>query len=241
MLLGAVDHEPAAPRLLVQLAFPRIEVRVAAAVALRRLAIPHALEPMLQYVTRAADWQVDPEAAAASDPLIGLALQNKFDLDEQMAQLLQAFGQMGYRQAEPLMRRHVPKTTPVARRVAPQARAAAIWALGLLHLDQPDEPLAAQLASRLSDMDMTDAEAIEVKRMAAVALGRMRADSQLDTLRHWYDVMKTGVDLGGATRWAIMRITGEDLPPLGPARREESVFSLRPSYQVDDDAYLEVR
>lgn len=238
MLLGAVDHEPAASRLIKLLAYPRVEVRTAAGAALRRLAIPEKLAPMLAYATRAAAWQLDPGGTAQEDPLIGLGIERKLDVDEQMAQLIQAFGTMGYREAEPLMRRHVPKTKPVNLRFAPQARAAAIWSLGLLHRDEPVEDLAAELGARLNDTDIMDPESTEVKRMSAVTIGRMRAESQMGMLQNWYEMMRSSVDVGGATRWAIMRITGEALPELGPSYREESNFSLRPAYKVEDEDYL---
>ena len=308
IVLGALDHEPAADRLLELLEYPRIEVRVAAAVALRRLAITGTLAPMLHYAWRAANWQRRPEEtprlqftlpAAAHGDLgrgvvspalrkafannqvslsddasasreaegewritdgdqqyaiitenqelkvydlhVGKGMDSKFDLDVQMAQLIQAFAEMDYGPAESLMRVHVPKTVPASRRFGGEARSAAIWGLGRLLEDRPDEALARKLVSRLSDYSIVDPEDQRVQRMSAITLGRMRADYPfaISALRKYQDQMASSVAIGGSTRWALMRITGEDIPEYGPHRQLQSHFSLRPTEKLSDDELLD--
>ena len=237
MLLGALDHEPAADRLIDLLEYPRVEVRTAAATALRRLAIPQTLAQMLAYAERAAVWQrgdvFDPQA----DPHMAKGLEELMDLDEQMAQLMQAFGLMGYRQAEPLMRLHVPKTPPRPKRFGPQARAAAIWGLGLFYKDTPQEDVAGPINERLSDGSTADMEAFVVRRMAAIALGHMRAEEYLESLTGWSAELE-GSDIGAGAQWAIMRITGEQIAAYGPEHRPEPMWFLSPLDSVEDDEFL---
>ncbi|MAE63670.1 MAG: hypothetical protein CMJ18_05310 [Phycisphaeraceae bacterium] len=256
MLLGAVDHKPAADCLVDLLSYPRVEVRTVAAAALRRLAIPRTLAPMLAYAQRAADWQAEAGRGPQSDepeeawdrspngkwlirrrpdvPDVARGIPRRRDLDDQMAQIMQAFGLMTYGPAEPLMRRHVPKHCGHGS----EARGAAVWALGKLHLDEPDTKLAAQLAERLADINPLDPEKMEVRRMSAVTIGFMRAEDELDTLEVWYERQKLSVDIHGATRWSIMRMTGRDLPQREATLQEATDFFLGPIDKLEKDEYL---
>ena len=63
-------------------------------------------------------------------------------VDEQLAQLFQWFGQVQYAPAEDLLTGLVPKTYDLDL-----PRAAAIWALGYLHKDDPPEQLVQEPAS----------------------------------------------------------------------------------------------
>ncbi|MAE67993.1 MAG: hypothetical protein CMJ18_27390 [Phycisphaeraceae bacterium] len=241
LLLGALDHEAAADRLIDLLEYPRVEVRVAAGTALRRLQVQETLPPVLEYAERAAMWQVDRENAVAKHPHIGKGLETKIDVDQQMSQLMQLFGILKYRPAEQLMRRHVPKTKPISKRHGNAARGAAIWALGQLYRDNPDEALAGQLAERLNDTELLDPEVVEVRRASAITIGRMGTGAQNGTLETWLDMGKASVDLGGACRWALMRINSTEIEPYGPSYREVRSFSLRPIAKLEGDEMLRER
>ncbi len=227
IMLGAIDYKPAADRLISLLQYPRVEVRVAAAIALRRLAIKETLPDVFDYAKRAANWQIKQSA----DPHVGLGVARKHELDEQMAHLLQMFALMDYfpPEVERLMRKHVPKTTPAVERFGKEARAAAIWALGHFLAGRPDKALADELARRLDDNSPMDPEEAVVKRMAAITLGRMgvKFPFALGMVKKHMTLSASTVDLGGACRWAYMQITGEYIEPFGPMYRKQGGLSFR--------------
>ena len=66
----------------------------------------------------------------------------------QTAHLLELFGKTKYREAEPLLRRYIPKE----QKMGTFSRTAAIWSLGYLHEGVPDEALARLLVERLNDI-----------------------------------------------------------------------------------------
>lgn len=222
LLLGTFDHEPSADRLLELLEFPRPEVSITAAWALRRLAVRGTLGPMLQHAERQADLAADP-ASARRDTLAGIT--------GELSQLFQAFGSMRYKPAEPLLRRFIPKGTAFAI----ESRAAAIWALGHLHAGSPEAGLSTQLKERLADVDSLMPEAPPVRRMAAVTLGRMQARDALTTLRRFYELETANSEVGYACGWAVHRITGEDLPEPQPGTRAVDLMNfLQPLKRTDD-------
>lgn len=193
LIVGTLDHEPAAGRLLELLPHPRPETAIAAAWALRKLQIEQTLPEMLRQVT---PFMADLESPTA--PLhLGLVI----------SQVFQAFGAMRYGEAEPLLRKFVPKSG-----IEPEARAAAIWALGYLHEGAPEEDLARQFAERLADVASLTPEYEPVRRMSAVAIGRMKAASQLGPLRAFAKMDTINSYPGYACYWAIERIEGEEIP-----------------------------
>jgi HEAT repeat protein len=146
-------------------------------------------------------------------------------LGEETTQLFQAFGQMRYAEAEPLMRRYIPKNSGFYG----SARAAAVYALGKLHEDELVDDLARQFASRLSDIDPMNPELNEVRRFAAIGLGRMKAAGQTRVLERFHQEENSSVDIGAATRWALIRITGETMPPLKSLEYREMGWFLEPN------------
>jgi HEAT repeat protein len=210
MLLGALDHEPAADRLVVLLEHPRPEVTIAAAWALRRLAVPATLAPMLAVAER----RTARLKANQSGP----------GHDEQISQIFQAFGQMTYRPAEPLLRDYVPKNFSLGF----ESRPAAIWALGHLHVGTPDASLVAALQGRLKDTASLPPEIEPVRRMSAVTLGRMKAEEALPALRQYHAPKGAFESVGAACNWAITQITGETFPEPPVEHRSESGWFLEP-------------
>ncbi len=193
IVLGTLDHEPAGPRMLKLLDNQRPEVAIAAAWGLRKLAIAETLPELFdQAEKRTKLFRGNPDD-----------YDNRLVLDAQLSQLFQTFGEMDYRDPEPLMRTFIPKKSdgPVA------VRPAAIWAIGKLHDGKLDEPLAKLLARRLSDVSPSNPELFTVRRMSAIALGRMKAESQLNILREF--VAEAPAFPGQACAWSLRQITGE--------------------------------
>lgn len=212
LLLGALDHEPAAPRLIELLEFPRREVFTTAAWALRRLAIPDTLPVMLAQAQRQTERRRGGKVA-------------RDEIDEQISQLFQAFGQMEYRPAEMLLRSYVPKDYSLGD----QSRAAAVWALGYFYNGRPEAELVHELVSRMTDLTPMVPEVGPVRYMAAVSLGRMRAAGAIDALRRMYeDEMPYLTRIGLAQAWAIEKITGEALPPPKRPVERNATWFLEP-------------
>lgn len=213
LLLGALDHEPAADRLLVLLEFPRPEVMVASAWALRRLALVETLDPIFELALRRT------EQAKAKGFQAGF--------DGQLAQIFQFFGQTNYARSDALLREYVPKNFLLGL----DARAAAIWTLGHFHAGEPDQGLASALQARIRDViggPGNPPEFPEVRRMAAVTLGRMEARGALPTLREFGSPEGASDESSAACNWAVTQVTGETFPPPKTVRTTESGWFLEP-------------
>ncbi len=231
LLLAALDRKEVAPRLVELLNSNRDEVMIATGWGLRVLAVPETAAALTEQIRR--------QSKLESWPFPGV--------EQQVSHLCEALGKFKYKPAVPVLRIYVPKTM----QYGPTPRAAAVWALGqifedaaggsptakssspisqaaeLLGLkDQPEaelvEALAEQIMDRVRDTDGMPAEWAEVRRAGALALGRMKAASQLGGLKEKIGdrVDSESVDL--AMRWAVLRISGEDLP-IGPPELVERV------------------
>ncbi len=199
ILLARLDHKPAAGRLVELLRHDRLEAGVAAAWALRELGVRETLPGVLKYLESALDVVGDPGRAP---PL----------LQHQVSQLNQFLGKARYAPADAALRRLIPRSP---RHTEPaEARASAIWALGLIHEGKPETGLVRAVQGRLDDVLSQPPEDVRVRWMSAVALGRMKAESALPSLRKYYEADPAAKD--PACRWAIEQITGERLPPIEP-------------------------
>ncbi|HUG91211.1 MAG TPA: HEAT repeat domain-containing protein [Planctomycetaceae bacterium] len=205
-ILVAQAHRPAIPLLVERMESERSEVLVTAAWALRRLEARDVLPEMLDRATRVTAAYRPPDEDSESAP--GLALEG---MDRQLGQLFEAFGQMNYGRAEPLMRRYVPKTS----NLPPQGRSRAIWALGKLYAGRSDERLAREFGERVADVASLSPEFPTVRYASAISLGRMKAETELPVLRE-FSGRYAGDKPGVACLWAIEQITGEPMPPLEP-------------------------
>ena len=103
----------------------------------------------------------------------------------------------------------------------PQLRAAAIWALGHIHVadpkkegQRPPADLAGTLQERLRDGGL-------VGTMAAISLGRMKANDSAPLLRQIYQNEKESLAVRRACAWALERITGATMPALTPPTARE--------------------
>lgn len=194
LLVGHLDHEPAAERLITLLDHPRPEVAVTAAWGLRKLAVADTLPRLLEYGTALAE-RVD------------ITKHKTHVTGPQVARLNELFGITRYAPADGLLRRFVPKS-----QLDDRARQAGIWALGMLNEGKPDEALAAQLAERLADVGSIPPERQAVRAAAALSLGRMRAESQIDVVQLFAGQEGLLSMAGRACNWAVEQITGKPYP-----------------------------
>lgn len=196
LLLAALEHKPAAARLVQLLDSPRGEVQVASAWGLRVLAVQDTLPAIQENVQQQLELRLK------------LGLPSLF-ADAQVGHLCEALGLMKYAPAEPLLRRFVPKDLTLGE----LSRGGAIWALGQLHTGVPDEPLAQLLTGRLTEpITAIPSELTRVRIASAISLGRMKAKSQTPPMRKFLGPNYGDDPVALAIRWAIRELTGETLP-----------------------------
>jgi hypothetical protein len=214
LLLTALDHKPVAPRFVELLRFERPEVFLAAAWGLRKLAVAETLPTQLREIERRWQQAQKPDPNAPRDMI-----------ERQLSQLAQSLGQARYAPAAPQLTRFVPKQVIVG----PESRAAAIWALGLIHQKAPPARLVQELIGRLTDESMVMAEDLGVRSMSAVALGRMKVSEAVDSLRKYYVRRLTMETFPNSCGWALEQIAGEKLPEAGTVEVVQRGWFLEPS------------
>jgi HEAT repeat protein len=209
ILLAQLQHKPASKRLIELLPHARGEVFVAAAWGLRQLAVPETLPAALSYFD--AQYKQMLAKGPSGDRPPGL----QDAVDQQLMLLGQFFGQGRHMPADASLQRLIPATGP-NNPAGPEARAAAVWALGWLHEGKPVQALTSALVGRLNAIRPFDVEDHRVRQMCAIALGRMKAIDSIGMLREFYMAKEPSLDMvGNACGWAIEHITGEKVPPPG--------------------------
>jgi HEAT repeat protein len=221
ILLTQLGHKPAAGRLVELLNSDRPEVFVSAAWALRELAVPQTLPAVLRYVKDETRFLLAGKHRPGRE---GMPLAFA---DHQVAQLNQLLGRQKYRPADAALRRFIPRIFPPE---APEARAAAAWALGLLHEGEADAPFVTALEERLNDTASFPPEDPRVRGMSALTLGRLKAKKALPSLRKHFWAKKPARDMvNNACGWAIGLITGKGMPAPGTVRSVQGGWFLAPS------------
>jgi HEAT repeat protein len=202
VLLAQLDHKPAAGRLFELLKSDRPEVLLTAAWGLRVLEVPETLPDVTRYV--------EGQQRRLRATALNLGPAYEF-VDQQVSQLNQLLGRRKYGPAEAVLRQFIPKMPGLAY---PEARAAAIWGLGLIHEGKPEPALVSALEERLKDAPpMKPPESRQVRRMAAISIGRMNAKGAVPSLRLFFTDRKPSLyPLNNACGWAIERLTGELMP-----------------------------
>lgn len=195
-VLGTLKHLPSGSRMVELLGHPRGDVKVAAAWGLNELRLPEHLPAMLEHAQSIWDGFQSGQLNAL---MRGITLHQ--------ALLFNAFGDQLYAPAEPLLMAYVPKNF----NIGVDARVAAVWALGMLHEDDPVESLVADLVARMEDNGQFP-EIEDVRNMSGVSLGRMRAESALDSIERFAGEGLTG------SQWALQRLTGKEPPKPRPNR-----------------------
>jgi hypothetical protein len=208
---------------------PRHEARLAAIVGLRWIGVGSTFAPMLDWANQFAK---DPAhvvtlSGAAEDDPSPTAERHTGNME--LAHLLQTFGLHEYEPARALARQMVPRNAIYS----PEARAAGIWALSRYYEDQPDQALAGQLVARLNDVFGMDPEMDMVRRLAALAVGSMRAKGFEDTILYHYETY-TGSQLRvqQTCHWALERITGDSYEPIQPHERNSTGWFMEPIENV---------
>ena len=214
VLAGNLDHEPTADSLFDLLGFARNEVSVASAWALSRLAIPETFPRIMDYITKITD-----EVDASEDSLSTL-------YEMQFTHFFQCLGLAGHRPAKDLLARFVPKRD---FKLGMEGRAAAIWALGFIMKVEIDADLARNITGRMLDGASSPAEVLIVRRMSAVALGRMNATEHLPELRRTVDESGLAVSLGWCAQWSVCQITGDPMPEIPDRTVYIQGWFLRPT------------
>ncbi|MFM8251682.1 MAG: HEAT repeat domain-containing protein [Planctomycetota bacterium] len=210
LVLGTLDHEPAAGRLVELLKSQRGEVAIASAWALRKLRVPETLAPMLAHAEVLYRGMTAPNPPAWGG--------------SQGSQIFQTFGELRYREAEPLMRQFVPKNLSLSG----EMRGAACWALAWLHEGEASSDLVGLFAARLADAGTTPPEVHHVRLMSAVGLGRLKAASQVELLRKFADQDGEYSEIGLACRWSVELLSDYRYPPKKPRTLNVSGWFLQP-------------
>ncbi|HSQ55092.1 MAG TPA: HEAT repeat domain-containing protein [Gemmata sp.] len=228
ILLGQLDHKPAAERMVKLLDTNRSEVAIAVGWGLRQLAVAETLPPVLDHIKRrhAALLRVGHTA--------GLRGVTPDALDKQLSQLAQFIGQARYRPADPALQALVPRILkggmpPVFTPVGPETRAAAIWALGHINEGNPEPKMVASIESRLTGDGLMGRDDARVRSMAAIALARFQAKTALKALREYADGTAPTVDITtNACRVALGLMTNEPVPPPGEVKSWQQGWFLVP-------------
>ncbi len=219
VLLGALEHQPAADRLVELLESPRAEIGIRAAWALRKVAVRETVPALIEQAKR----QAERRRLQGDDP----------ELDQQVAHLFEGLGVLHAKDAMPLLREYIPK-----RHGSHLSRGAAIWAIGRLNEGTRDSDLEAALSDRLRDFEPQPFEIPLVKQMCAIALGRMQATDEAPMMRQFAtsensiryapfdDAVLMRLQLSLA--WAVRQLTGEELPPPKPLTVGQSSWFLEP-------------
>lgn len=217
LLLAALDHKPAATRFVELLESPRDEVMVTAAWGLRQLAVPETLPAILDKATRQTELRKKPLPPPNPPPSLLL--------DVQVGLLFESLGQMKYAPADGLLRRYVPKDLGMGE----MSRSAAIWTLGHLHANQPDEVLAKQLFGRLTEPPSAEPPELDrVRDMSLVSLARMKTRTQLEPIRQALGPRGETDRMYLLYRWAMRELTGEILPEPKPTIVTRTGWFLEP-------------
>ena len=211
LLLGALGHKPAADRFVELLESQRPDVMIASAWGLRKVAEPHTIPAIADKIRR----QTAERKLRTVNP----------GVDEQVAHLFEACGEMQATEAEPLMMEYVPRDNT---RTMDLSRSAAIWALGRLHLGTHDVALADALIDRVMDSGDRPPEGPAIKRMAVVTLVRMDAKEYAPSLKDSLALHQQGSALDVATRWAIRELTGEEMSPPSEIPYPDGEWFLEP-------------
>lgn len=210
ILMGYLNYKASAPDLMKLLKNERLEVAVSSAWALGKLKVPETYPDLLVHATTQQSRYAAPETVGHKRYLIAA----------QLCKLFQFFGEVRYREADPLLRLHVPKAIDLGC-----TRTAACWALGKIHEGQMVTDLAKDFEERLNDVASMPPELDDVRMMCAIGLGRFKSDSAVPSLRRYCN---GGTKVSLACWWAVQSITGEKPPVFKPVQSNISGWFLQP-------------
>lgn len=212
LVIGAIDHEPAAERLLKLLTHEVPAVSITAAWSLRCLQVPETAKPIYEKVKADTEKSMIPLALTAMvDQDVVNAMYN------QQQHLLEALGLLRHKEAEELLYLYLP--TPPVRLNPPdirldtvwnhELRMRAIWALGKIFENDPQTKPIENLSNRLRDQDSD-----LIRAMSAISLGRMQAKSKLSQLQSFFKPGDEFDPLKFGCAWGAAQLTGEPIVPF---------------------------
>ena len=199
MVLVNLDAREISDRLEVLLDHPRGEVTIAAAWGLRRFKQMEHLPAMLRRAEKVHRGLKKGELTIDSVGPEG-----------QVAQLFMAFGEMRFGEAEPLMKKYLPKDFTLGD----EARTAAVWAIGLLNEGNSPPALVRTLLQRMNDWQSEFPEIGSVRGMCAMSLARMKSESSVPNIREY--ALENGSFVSQSCWWALQQLVGDTPPPLPP-------------------------
>jgi len=133
------------------------------------------------------------------------------DVNEQLAQLFQAFGEMKYVEAIPTLKRGAQKNG-----IAFTVRASAIWAVGAINLGKSDPAFVKFCYQRILDEDIYNPESGIVKQACAIALGQMKSAEAVDFLQGRHDKLENISAFKWACSWSLNQINGHPILEFDP-------------------------
>ncbi|MBL8815447.1 MAG: hypothetical protein JNL58_05420 [Planctomyces sp.] len=126
----------------------------------------------------------------------------------QLAHLFQLCGLLRERSQLQLLSENYSKTC----RGGEVKRAAAMWAIGLSHENEPLPEIVGQLESRVRDRTGPNPEREVVRRMSVMALGWMNSSSSEETLKDSWKMDPPVALIPQSARWVMLRLGLEELP-----------------------------
>ena len=200
-LLVGWNHQAAAPQMTPLLNAKEAEVFATAAWGLRRLKAVDQLPAMHRRVSELVELLEEkvPENNAIDD------------VNEQLAQLLQALGEMKYKEALPTLKRAAQKNG-----IAFTVRSAAVWAVGVIQAGKSDSEFVKFCYRRILDEDMFDPEGAIVKQTCAIALGLMKSAEAVEFLQGQHDRLENISVFKWACSWSLNQINGHPILEFDP-------------------------
>ena len=200
-LLVELQHTAAAPQMVALLEAKEGEVFATAAWGLRRLKAVDQLPAMHRRSSQlvALLEETLPDESAVDD------------VNEQLAQLFQAFGEMKYVEALPTLKRAAQKNG-----IAFTVRSSAIWAVGVINRGKSDSAFVKFCYQRILDEDIFDPEAGIVKQACAIALGQMKSAEAVDFLQERHDKLENISVFKWACSWSLNQINGHPFLEFDP-------------------------
>ena len=211
ILLVELNHGPAAPQMAALLEAREAEVFATAAWGLRRLKAVDQLPAMNQ---RASQLVALLEETLPKESSVD-------DVNEQLAQLFQAFGEMKYVEAIPTLKRGSQKNG-----IAFTVRSSAIWAVGAINRGKSDPAFVKFCYRRILDEDIYNPESGIVKQACAIALGQMKSAEAVDFLQGRHDQLENISVFKWACSWSLNQINGHPILEFDPIVMAPGVWFL---------------
>lgn len=214
VLLGQMRSTEYSALAVELLNYQRDEVMVSAAWLIHLFPDLAVRTPVLKATQDAETWLYDPA---------------EFEREHGMKQafLFQYLAIMRVKEIEEVLVKQFSKTVPgVLIR-----RSAAMWTLGLLYENNPDQNMVRQMHARIQDRNSPDPERFPVRRFCLLALGMMRSTGSQAVVQEAWEVDDASEGLRGAARWIRPLVGMEMTEPIEPFYLQIGGWRLNP---IDD-------